>query len=731
MIEKMNTHYSMTNPASIYDEEALTALELAGRTTAKVNECVEKCNETETETREHLASQDLLIENRMDAQDEAIPVNVTNEVQKQINDGTFDKAIDKYAGNLETRVDNLLGSMTTGGTTMDAEVIDGRTGEKETYANIGNAVRDAYKKGISSIGWMVYLPTTGKVKYEGNGVLKITGADRLYATDSYTKHRAIVLADIATAIPTYATLEDGNNLTININVSPKCIAIWFNFLTGEITADTEFYSSRTPDYSVLLYGNYYGSYFGLLMDMAGVYRANHLSKDVEIQKFNHNTFNTIYVGNRGNVNIVEKNGSDGSTLLKFDDTLVVCLENRSAITDNKVWEDISTDISDYITIDGTKAEIKVPYRYFLVFDVDEVQLKLYHTIPEGKNLIMLYSCGWSVACISPVFSMWMRTLITQHETKIAEINASLSSGNVVVNDATNRFNALFNMGGECESFAFFTDPHVCNSRDTATWTSILKRVLTDLKQKTDSLSLDFVMGGGDWYGMMDSQENACTKLSAIAGTVKSFFPRFYQVLGNHDTNYQGGLVEGERWTGRLEQDVINNLWYRDTKKAYYTFKGSNTTFYVFDTGTEAETVGTYHNEQLLWFADALRSETGNIALAYHIHFYQVKDDGTELLQPMTAEIVRIANAYNNRTTVTVNGQTFDYTGATGDIRFALTGHTHRDKVTNVGTFSVVETVNAYDHNTTTAHFDLCYADYTNNKLHLIRCGTGEDRVVNI
>lgn len=40
MIDKLH-HYSMTGPASVYDEEALTALELAGRTAAKVNQCVD------------------------------------------------------------------------------------------------------------------------------------------------------------------------------------------------------------------------------------------------------------------------------------------------------------------------------------------------------------------------------------------------------------------------------------------------------------------------------------------------------------------------------------------------------------------------------------------------------------------------------------------------------------------------------------------------------------------
>ena len=45
MIDKLNEHYSFCCSASVYDEEAMTALELAGRTTHKVNECVDKIND--------------------------------------------------------------------------------------------------------------------------------------------------------------------------------------------------------------------------------------------------------------------------------------------------------------------------------------------------------------------------------------------------------------------------------------------------------------------------------------------------------------------------------------------------------------------------------------------------------------------------------------------------------------------------------------------------------------
>ena len=130
-IKPLNNHYSMENPASIYDEEALTALQLAGRTTAKVNETVEAFNELETRTGE-----------RLDRQDQAIPVKVQEEFQKNVNDGTFADMVDEYAGGLTSRVDHLLGQTVPGGTTMDAEVIDGRTdGDGNAWSTLGNSIR--------------------------------------------------------------------------------------------------------------------------------------------------------------------------------------------------------------------------------------------------------------------------------------------------------------------------------------------------------------------------------------------------------------------------------------------------------------------------------------------------------------------------------------------------------------------------------------------------------------
>lgn len=143
-INPLNHHYAMENTASIYDEEAMTALELAGRTTGKVNEVINAFNELEQATGERLARQD-----------ESIPVKIADEVQVHIKYGAFDTQIDAHTkvvtqqigamanelqdtqNQLNARVDNLV---VNAGGDSNAEITDARNG----YGSLGSYLRETF-----------------------------------------------------------------------------------------------------------------------------------------------------------------------------------------------------------------------------------------------------------------------------------------------------------------------------------------------------------------------------------------------------------------------------------------------------------------------------------------------------------------------------------------------------------------------------------------------------------
>ena len=191
---------------------------------------------------------------------------------------------------------------------------------------------------------------------------------------------------------------------------------------------------------------------------------------------------------------------------------------------------------------------------------------------------------------------------------------------------------------------------------------------------------------------------------------------YYMLVGNHDTNYQG--------TDTLSAQSISNLWY-DGKKSYFDFNGLNTHFYCFDTGVENENID---YEQVAWFADALLSDSSDhIALAMHILYYTLNPSPT--IQPLAQTVLDIAQAYNNRTSITVNGHNYNYASASGKVEFVIAGHTHLDGNYTVNGIPCIVTRNTWISGSSTYAFDLVCVNYDDRQIDLIRVGNGSDRTV--
>ena len=298
-----------------------------------------------------------------------------------------------------------------------------------------------------------------------------------------------------------------------------------------------------------------------------------------------------------------------------------------------------------------------------------------------------------------------------------------------------------------ENFLWFTDPHTMYGKytyDRKTRThgcAYFDKYVNELEFVYNSTPTDFVLCGGDWNdGGIPAEE--LFKLSRAMETCKAKLAPFYNCVGNHDTNYQGKAdAESESYTSRFSPQCIKDLWYRDQEECYFTFEGRNTKFYCFNTGIENQALTTddnYLSKQIKWFAQSLTNDNStHIALAMHIYYYT----GTTI-QAFTDYVMKIACAYNAKTTYTFDGVTYDYSQTTGNVDFVMAGHSHRDFETSYSyaneTIPVIATVNAGNANANSNSyygaphciFDLVHVDYDNREIHLVRIGhLGSNRTV--
>lgn len=377
------------------------------------------------------------------------------------------------------------------------------------------------------------------------------------------------------------------------------------------------------------------------------------------------------------------------------------------------------------TTGGSGNIVSVPNKWY-VFPSSELAThgRPYIHVAAGTTIIdleiELVSSDYNLATnLQPkMFNATYHTGATDFTTKCQQFSSLL------LGDTVNNVEAP----ADCESFLFFTDPHLLEFSD---YESEMYEFIAQIQKYYNSTPTTFCLCGGDWLGNSDLPGEACFKLGYINGFMHSMFKDCVMLVGNHDTNYQGKKdAESAKNTTRLSAQSIVDLWYRREGKCYFKYKGANTTFYCFDTGTENQTLAAYDNygwEQATWFANSLLTDdSSHIAIAAHILYYS----GTSI-QPLTSQILAIAQAYNDRTSISVNGVSYDYSAKNGKVEFEISGHLHADNVVTINDIPCILTTHVRANVDLGPTFDLVLADYTNRKVHLIRVGSGSDRVVNL
>ena len=228
----------------------------------------------------------------------------------------------------------------------------------------------------------------------------------------------------------------------------------------------------------------------------------------------------------------------------------------------------------------------------------------------------------------------------------------------------------------------------------------------------------------------DTKAQACYKLGLINGTMKDLFINSYQMVGNHDTNYQGYEYIQDNTKYRecmLTNGAISSVMGFPTNKTYYSFDGRHCKYYVLDTGIDWwDWITDDRKAQMDWLAEQLKKDNPNHAII----FMHIICNGSGVLSENAKGIEKMIVAFNNHTqTASINGVYYDFTGTTGHIDLVMGGHTHSDLNITIGGIPAIITTNFTNNNVPT--FDMVLVDYDNSVVNLVRVGSGTNRTVNL
>lgn len=340
-------------------------------------------------------------------------------------------------------------------------------------------------------------------------------------------------------------------------------------------------------------------------------------------------------------------------------------------------------------------------------------------ITEGRNYAILIaktngetittSDYSSIIIISDIVT----DLINQNSTDIKNIMENVDPDNSW-QEIAQTFAALQKTDGLIENFMFFSDPHLLTGQSG--WMDNFNKYIKKLETYYKNAPVNMTLCGGDWLYNENSLNTF--ELCYMRKIAENALSPFYNVVGNHD------MYSGD---GLYSEEELRNILFPMRNKCYYKFSGANTQFYALDTGMDSAQYAdmtTYRWEQIDWLAKALISDDS----AYSMILMHIFSDNVDhsVLTPFAENVVSVCAAYNQRSSVTLNGEAYDFASCTGKMKLILCGHNHADwNSTNSG-IPVVCIRNTQNGGPS---FDLCCVNYENDEMNMLRVGGGSDRTI--
>lgn len=268
-----------------------------------------------------------------------------------------------------------------------------------------------------------------------------------------------------------------------------------------------------------------------------------------------------------------------------------------------------------------------------------------------------------------------------------------------------------------DTFLFFTDPHLQNN---AFIDFAKSEVMQNIENYYKHAALAKCICGGDWMDQFTDDNLGAAAIGNVYGHCYSVFHDFLPIQGNHDFN---------TYTAKppLSNQTTVNIMMQKYGKNYYYEDNIVSRYYIFDSGYDTYTIVTtaYQYEQVDWVANLLLNSNKKHSV-FFIHQAILGGDAPNYVYSgFITQLTILANAYNNKQSVTINGIAYDFSNVEGTVHCVIAGHYHRDINTVLNNIPVVLTIDAQK------GFDLCAIDYISKKLYMTRIGIGDSRTIDI
>lgn len=366
----------------------------------------------------------------------------------------------------------------------------------------------------------------------------------------------------------------------------------------------------------------------------------------------------------------------------------------------------------------------------LVVNINDNSIALNHLTPEVRNAIENSQDAQDALILA---------------NSIATINDASSSQNPELLEKdfyyrrwSVKFDELANIiantyNHDTLSFLWFTDPHSLQYNNIRDHNYNLLQQLHELRAIYENTCAKFVLCGGDWLNSGDTRAQAMKIVPRIPNLLRSEIgENTYTIIGNHDINLHGN-------GGVISCQQLAKLWY-DKDIGYFTLNGNDWQGFMFDSGNMSDTMDDYRWGQIDWFANQLLTNNkkhlfGAIHILYNNGEYQTNSNDETIYVPTITDlythITEIAQAYNNRSSIQLNNSTYDFSSILqneGAFHFIIFGHQHKDYNYTLNGIPGFGTTNCP---TSALAADICYVDWDDNKLYMVRFGAGSSRTFTI